>query len=182
MDKWFKDFELSDKPDDALISKYRDRISPIIIRVWETYGFGSILNGYLRFINPDDYRQILDDTYLYAEKSVPIITTAFGDIIVWEDDDDLFILKYKKRDFSVILGGMTYFWKSLDENHAQTRYFELDKYEKAIKLYGKPKPDECFGYFPLLGTGGKEDINNLQIVKTREHILLISQMIGGIGM
>ena len=32
-------------------------------------------------------------------------------------------------------------------------------------------------FFPLLGAGGKEDVKNLQIVKTREHIFLISQML-----
>lgn len=49
-----------------------------------------------------------------------------------------------------------------------------------ISIYGKLNYDECFGYVPLLGLGGPEKVENLQKVKIREHIELISQLVGRI--
>lgn len=117
-----------------------------------------------------------------ANESIAMMITAFGDIITWQENKFSFILKYNKKDFCAFVGGIKHLWKLLDENFIQERYFYLDKYNEAVKLYGKPGFDECFAFFPLLGAGGKEDVKNLQLVKTKEHIFLISQMQGGIGM
>jgi hypothetical protein len=39
-----------------------------------------------------------------------------------------------------------------------------------VKKYGKPAYDECFGYFPVLGAGGVEKVENLKKVKLTEYI------------
>ncbi len=45
---------------------------------------------------------------------------------------------------------------------------------------GELEFDESFGYTPLLGIGGSEKIENLEKVKTKEHIEIITQMVGRI--
>lgn len=45
---------------------------------------------------------------------------------------------------------------------------------------GVLKYDECFGYVPLLALGGSEKVENLKKVKIKEHIKLITQMVGKI--
>ncbi|MDE7321833.1 MAG: DUF1851 domain-containing protein [Lachnospiraceae bacterium] len=52
------------------------------------------------------------------------------------------------------------------------------QYDTALEKYGSLAYDECFGYVPLLGLGGKERIKNIQKVKIKEHIELITQMVG----
>lgn len=47
-------------------------------------------------------------------------------------------------------------------------------------MYGELEFDECFGYVPLLGLGGNEDINNIDKVKIKVQIELISQLVGNI--
>ncbi|WP_420990641.1 T6SS immunity protein Tdi1 domain-containing protein [Chitinophaga sp. CC14] len=37
--------------------------------------------------------------------------------------------------------------------------------------------DECYGYAPLLGLGGKEKIENIEKVKISVHIALIAQLV-----
>ena len=59
-------------------------------------------------------------------------------------------------------------------------YFDIQKYNEAVTKYGNIKFDECFGYVPLLGLGGSEKVDNLKVVKTREHIELITQLVGRI--
>lgn len=62
------------------------------------------------------------------------------------------------------------------------KYFQISQYVEAVEKIGKLEHDECFGYVPLLGLGGSEKINNVSKVKIREHIELISQMTGKVGM
>ncbi|WP_420912016.1 T6SS immunity protein Tdi1 domain-containing protein [Listeria cornellensis] len=52
--------------------------------------------------------------------------------------------------------------------------------KKQLKKLGTPAYDECFGYVPLLALGGAEKVENLQKVKLKEHILLISALVGTI--
>ena len=51
-------------------------------------------------------------------------------------------------------------------------------YNKAIQKYGEPAYDECFGYVPLLGLGGKDTVDNLKKVKLKEHIYIINDLVG----
>lgn len=51
-------------------------------------------------------------------------------------------------------------------------------YPEAVQKYGEPAFDECFGYVPLLSLGGPEVAENLQKVKLREHLNLITQFSG----
>ena len=59
-------------------------------------------------------------------------------------------------------------------------FFELDNYTAAVSKLGELKYDECFGYVPLLGLGGSEKVENLKKVKIKEHIELITQLVGKI--
>ena len=43
-------------------------------------------------------------------------------------------------------------------------------YIEAVQTWGNIKFGECFGYIPLLGLGGSEEVKHLKKVKIREHI------------
>ena len=60
------------------------------------------------------------------------------------------------------------------------KYFELNKYNEAVAKWGELEYDQCFGYVPLLSLGGSEKVENLDKVKIREHIELITQLVGRI--
>ena len=77
---------------------------------------------------------------------------------------------------------MKNFSRCLEENYFINKFFEISLYNEAINLMGDLDIDECFGYVPLLGLGGNKNLENLKKVKTREHIELISRVVGNIGM
>ncbi len=56
----------------------------------------------------------------------------------------------------------------------------LKNYLPALKQLGELAFDECYGYVPLLGLGGSEKVENLQKVKIKEHISIVSQALGKI--
>ena len=74
------------------------------------------------------------------------------------------------------------FMQNLRDDYFLEKYFQIPQYTEAVNKFGKLEQGECFGYVPLLGLGGSEKVDNLDKVKIREHIELISQMVGKVGM
>lgn len=63
-----------------------------------------------------------------------------------------------------------------------TKNFELSLYQEVVRTYGELDYDYCFGFVPLLALGGPKDVNHLDKVKIIEHLYIITQLVGGIGM
>ena len=58
-----RDFKKEKEMPKEVIEKYKGQVPDEIIEIWENYGLGSFLNGYLRVINPDDYKELVEETY-----------------------------------------------------------------------------------------------------------------------
>ena len=73
------------------------RIKSLLIG-WDlgNQGLAIFLNGYLIVINPDDYSELVRDSYFRGDISIPIFATAFGDIITWEENKYVGIIKIQK--------------------------------------------------------------------------------------
>jgi len=178
----FKDFLRDKEASQELCQKYSSCVPSDIIKIWQNYGFGSFLDGYLKVINPDDYNELLMDTYFRGNISVPIFVTAFGDILAWEENRYMRILKYKNGIIKGMTSGFDFFWEDLETGAFNEKFFDIEKYKEAVNKMGNLNFDECFAYVPLLGLGGSEKVENLKKVKIREHIELITQLVGKIGM
>lgn len=125
---------------------------------------------------------MLNETYFRGNISVPILTTAFGDIITLEEDQYIGMVKYKNGNFVMLAKSFKRFMQNLGDDYFLEKYFQVPQYTEAVNKLGNLEQDECFGYVLLLGLGGSEKVDNLDKVKIREHIELISQMVGKIGM
>lgn len=165
-----------------ILSKYETILPGELIEIWENYGLGSLLGGYLKVINPESYQELLNNTYFRAKISIPILTTAFGDIITLEEGQYIGMVKYKNGNFVMLAKNFKRFMHNLEDDYFLEKYFQIPQYVEAVKKLGELEYDECFGYVPLLGLGGNEKVDNLDKVKIKEHIELISQMVGKIGM
>lgn len=49
-------------------------------------------------INPENYVEVMNDSYYAADKAVPMMLTAFGDLIVWEVNTYIMMIKYKEQE------------------------------------------------------------------------------------
>ena len=174
------DFVYFSEVEESCIRKYSEKIPTELLEIWKEYGFGSFFGGYLKVINPDDYMDLLKEPYFRSDVAIPILATAFGDIITWEADQYVGIVEYRYNDFDIIIPRFDIFLKLLSDKGFQKRYFKLDDYARATEKYGDLAYDECFGYVPLLALGGKEDVEHLKKVKMREHIAVIAQLTGGV--
>ncbi len=163
---------------EELIKEYEDKLPVELIDFWKEYGFGTFYNGFLKVINPNDYKELLEKSYYMGNDSIPIFATGFGDLITWEENELVGIVKYRYGDSDLMDAGFERFFQHLYDGEFDREHFGIKKYIAAIKKLGSLEYDECFGYVPLLGLGGKEAVNNLKKVKMREHIVLIFEMCG----
>ncbi|MGI8349237.1 T6SS immunity protein Tdi1 domain-containing protein [Niallia circulans] len=176
----FENFLKHHTVDERIILKYKDKLPGELIEVWYKYGFGTLLNGFLKLINPDEYLDILERCYRRYEQAIPIFTTSMGDIIVWEKDKYVNLLNFRKGLVHIVSSGFNFFFDDLKDNDFINDELMWEPYPKAYSKYGRPDYEECFGYTPLLGLGGSEKVENLKKVKIREHILIITEFMGPI--
>ncbi|MBC1889206.1 DUF1851 domain-containing protein [Listeria booriae] len=174
------DFISIDQVTENMCTKYSGSVPNELVTIWREYGMGTLLDGYLKLINPDDFQDILEEGYFRSEVSIPIFATSMGDIITWEDNRYVRKLNYRMGTFEGIAAGFEFFLDDLASDYFKEKYFDLVQYQEAVERFGEPTYDECFGYIPLLALGGAEKVENLQKVKLREHILFISALAGPI--
>lgn len=188
--KPFEDFQLHSKVDNTIIEKYTNELPIALIKIWKEYGFGTFAKGFMKTINPNEYKELLKKTYAKEGKLIPVFTTAMGDIIVWKEEIsneekdysfEMVYYRYCKQGFlfPVIDLDDDFFIEVLADSNMYKNIFYWNPYMEAVKVYGvTPKHDECYGYVPLLGAGGIETSKNLQIVKIKEYIKQICEFSG----
>lgn len=165
-----------------LLARYQHTIPPELLAIWEQIGFGTFCEGYLKVVNPDDYADLLADTYQLSSTPMvapPLVlfTTAMGDLLIWERGY-LVMLDYRHQQAKVLSKGLDFFFQDLADGETLSMELRWEPYLAARARLGEPAFDECFGYVPLLALGGPETVDHLQKVKLREHIYLISQFMG----
>jgi len=174
----FNDFVREKDCPGAVLEKYKELVPSEIIDIWQQYGFGSFKNGFLKTINPDEYIGILENAYAGSNVSIPIFATGMGDIIVWDNNEMMMLVNFGKKQLKGLTKKVDNFFLSLSSQmYCDDRLF-WKNYPKAVALYGEPAYEECFGYVPLLGLGGAEKVKNLQKVKIKEQILVMTELLG----
>ena len=172
-----RDFKKEKEMPKEVIEKYRNLVPKEMIEIWEKYGLGSFLNGYLRVINPDDYKELVEETYFRGNVAIPIFITAFADVVTWEEDELIGMIEYKTLDVNAIWEGMDNFFELLSNKRFLEKNFELEMYNKALKLYGEVGYEDCYCFVPVIPVGGKK-IENLQKGKAFTHIEVIVYLMG----
>ncbi|MBF4574621.1 T6SS immunity protein Tdi1 domain-containing protein [Frondihabitans sp. VKM Ac-2883] len=162
---------------EASIREHSARVPHEIVELWREVGLATGAGGYLRLVDPSEWAPVIADAYPGHNDAVAIFATALGDVVVWERD--YFNLLLFRKGIVHVVGKKpsTFVRVVVDPEYLDWR-FDWDAYAPAVERLGQPEFDECFGYVPLLALGGPERVENLQRVKMREHILLISQLAG----
>lgn len=180
MQNVFKEYKFESEISEEVINKYESKVPDQVLGIWKEYGAGTILNGYLKIIDPNNLSELMEEVYTRSEDAIPLFVTSMGDIIVWEKRRYLNILNFRKNRVEVISAGFDFFLDDLNDQSFIDEELDWEPYPKAVEKYGELAFDECFGYTPLLGLGGPEKVDNLKKVKFVEHIYLITQFMGPI--
>ena len=179
MEKILTDFKVNSKVPSEIIKKYKNLIPNEIIDLWQEYGFGTFMQGYFKTVNPEEYMDILQDCSERYKESVVLFATGMGDLVLWADGY-VRVLNFRYGVLKTVMPNLLHFFKSLDSEKFRDEYLQWQPYPEAVKNFGELPYDECFGYTPLLGLGGSEKVENLKKVKLKEHILVITELMGPI--
>lgn len=70
---------------DELIERYINVFPDILLKFWKEHGFGNYGNGWIQFINPDEYRETVNQWLMRPDDGtrIPFAISAFGDVFYW---------------------------------------------------------------------------------------------------
>ena len=185
------DFEKVNDVDPKTIKKYEDMLPPAWIEFWKEYGYGSFMNGYFRVIDPEVYEDFCRESVLmlYKDEIIPVIVTAFGDIIAFitklkngEREWSLECIYYRYMRSKFLLPSVEYFFEDLcnPEGFAHEEEYTFIKFSEAADILGKIEYDQCFGYDPILTKRSKEKLSDLLIVDTKDYLRAVFEQNGKI--
>lgn len=117
------DFIKKNDVPEELIKEYEDKLPGELIAFWKEYGFGTFYDGYLKVINPNDYNELIERSYFRGDVSIPIFATAFGDLITWEKNQFVGIVKYRFGENDVISDGFDFF-DDVTDGELDEEYFK----------------------------------------------------------
>ncbi len=181
---------------ESAIESYANKLPDQLFTYWRALGASGFYNGLLWMVNPEEYQDILDSWLESSpfEKRTDlsvIARSAFGELEVWE--------KNKKQIMAINpnINVIYYFpeedkeLESAEEENFNMRCFwgfqnteDIDKtdsnknplFVRALKKLGQLKIDEMYGFSHRLALGGKETLENLEIVKIDVYHDLAQQM------
>ncbi|MDR0605083.1 MAG: DUF1851 domain-containing protein [Bacteroidales bacterium] len=183
--------KISDVPKEV-IDKYKGVLPNELITIWKTMGFGIYENGFLQLVNPDEYEFVFEYVDKLLEPSIVWATTALGDILMWEgnqnwtiseDEGNRNVLINVRRCNNHVVGDMEAvldFFLGDETAIAHKDCFDSKPY---LNIKGKLSPLEygqCYGYVPAIALGGSASIKNLKIVDAKSYIDIIGQAVGKI--
>ncbi|PHU33511.1 hypothetical protein CSX01_14870, partial [Pseudobutyrivibrio ruminis] len=76
--------------------------------------------------------ELLNETYFRGKISIPILATAFGDVITFEEGQYIGMVKYKNGDFVMLAKSFKRFIQNLDDDYFFEKYFQIPLYIEAV--------------------------------------------------
>ena len=119
-----------------VLQRYKTIFPDELIKIWEDNGLATLMGGYLKVVNPEDYQELIKETYFRGNISVPILVTAFGDIVTFEEGQYIGIVKYKNGNFVMLAKNFKRFIQNLGDDYFIEKYFQIPQYIEAVNKLG----------------------------------------------
>lgn len=166
------------KADSKQTAPFTNLVPSELMQIWERDGFCGYANGFLWMVNPAELKQVLADWLPGKPAKVPIVRTAFGDLIYW-DKAGAHMLEVQRGNVHDIVDDVAVvfsYW--LCDDDGLTHILKKPLFDKAYRELGPIRHDECYAFKLALALGGDADVANLAIVKLREQLSILSQLNG----
>lgn len=171
----------------AAIEHYRNKLPERLLSYWEHYGWSAHAGGLFWIVNPAEYESVvrswLEGTAFETRDTYHVIArTAFGCLYLWGETTG-----YSLKIESVLSRYCAYALGTTEDSlNRQSQIFFMNPsiessdflglFSRARKRLGPLKSDEMYGFIPALMLGGSEQLENLEKVKTIEHLTFLSQL------
>ncbi|ROQ37050.1 hypothetical protein EDF46_2494 [Frondihabitans sp. PhB188] len=178
VDSPFEGFVKTGSVPKAVIEGFSSRVPPEVVALWQA-GTGTLADGLIRVVDPYDCSVVISSSYTGIATAVPIFQSAFGDVIIWDTAEQSFgLLNFRQGTHELVSSKFSLLPRWLaDETFLDTR-LDQPLYRDAVAKLAPVDADTIFGHVPLLALGGPKDVQHLDRVKTREHLMIITHMMG----
>jgi hypothetical protein len=159
--------------DQEVLQSFKD-----LNEVLREFGVSKSKNGFLRFIHPfeaiEDYQPWIASNES-GNPRIPFLTTAFGAVFCLDHGGVTYFhpameLESPKNYLEPFLNKSMCRQEFIEDAIAESQYLEARESLRA------PEIDECYGFFPPLKLGGELAIEDIEIVKLKEHLAFLSQL------
>lgn len=157
-----------------VIEKYKTILPDFILAIWERHGLSSHGEGYIWTVNPDDYIGIVQDFFGKKRELIVFARSSFGDMYCVEGGKKYVIQPQIGEAIFIGDSDIEYSFKysliMLDDEN-------LKRHLKARKKLGPIEHDQMYGYVPMLALGGDGSLKETKIVKTKEYLALVADVV-----
>lgn len=169
-----------------IVDEYRGRVPDELVEIWETYGFGTFGEGFLRIIDPKLYEAEVGDCIGKTQGdgiAVPIMVTGLGDLITWEPSLGVVAILFREERIVGLGTKLSTFLTlvRLDGAEELSETFNWTPFPEAVAAQGELPYDQSFIFVPLLSLGGKAKVENLHKRETISAIQVAVDLQGVIG-
>jgi hypothetical protein len=158
------------------IEKCRKYFPADYVAFLENVQISSFDSGFIWMMNPLENSALVKYLGFNPKTVFPIIRTGMGDIFLW-NGTSIIGIEVNYSNVEHISDNFDHFFNYfLCEKTYLGQVYLRNLYMEARMVLPPIRQDECYGFFPALGLGGIENVNNLQIVKFIIHIKFLSQI------
>lgn len=169
------------------IERYRGKLPGKLLEYWAEHGWCGYGEGIFWTVNPHDYEGILasfiEGTALEGRDIYHVIARgAFGDLYLCGEktgcsvDIASFVSRYSASFYDstkwTLDNEVEHFFLGVDREGNDFGDF----FKPALKRLGMLAHDEMYGFVPALAFGGSSKLENIEKVKSVEHLMLLSQI------
>lgn len=153
---------------------YKGFLPPELYELLINDGVSHYIDKFLWTLNPGHYIDWLNQWVQMDGTCIPFARTALGDILFVYNREIMLLLTNQGYLNYTVGESDLFFDRSMVDQYYLEKYFNYKLFKK-LKNSGELEHDECYGFKPLLSLGGEVKYENLERVKMREYLLLVSQ-------
>jgi hypothetical protein len=140
-------------------------------------GFCDYIHGFFRIVNPTEFNHVIHEWIDKSFEPQVIAQTAFADLVLFIKGE-IYILRTQYGELVPIENDIKRFFNLfLCDEEMLEEFFEHNLFLKTRKYLSLPKSDECYAYVPVLALGGSGAPETMEIVKTKEYLYLLAQIV-----
>lgn len=163
-----------------LINEFERKLPQEIINLWKEDGLGGYIDGLIWTIDPRNYIEYLPKWINIGSDGIPFMRSSFGDLITYynrKNEDNIVFINVRHQKKQYICEKADDFFDNilLLNNDFFTHIGKLKSFNEAKDICGSLRNDQCYGYEPVLASGGKETVNNLKIFNFDVYLEILTQ-------
>ena len=158
------------------IRVYKATLPAALINEWREDGWCGFAEGLIWIVNPSELTDVLADWLEPGDTAVAIARTAFGDLILWNQDGACYLDVIHARIFSLTDDPEILFDYILCRDDYLNKVIDQKLYRKALQKLGVPNYDECYAFEPAIALGGPGTVATLAKRKLREYLAILAQI------